>query len=165
MYYPRMYLSYLCKWIFENIKLRFYTFTFINFPFALYKCAPPRELRSVSRGGAFIGRVDALERYAVFEDGDFAEAHLFAFCLFAARYAEDEGEEALRGFRYRLAVGDGAGVEVYPARFFAASWLLLAIFIVGAGAPKGVPRPVVKRIMCAPAAVIAVAETRSLPGP
>ena len=103
---------------FENIKLRFYTFTFINFPFALYKYAPPRALRSVSRGGAFIGRVDALERYAVFEDGDFAEAHLFAFRLFAARYAEDEGEEALRGFRYRLAVGDGAGVEVYPARFF-----------------------------------------------
>ena len=82
------------------------------------KYAPPRALRSVSRGGAFIGRVDALERYAVFEDGDFAEAHLFAFRLFAARYAEDEGEEALRGFRYRLAVGDGAGVEVYPARFF-----------------------------------------------
>lgn len=54
------------------------------------KYAPPRELRSVSRGGAFIGRVDALERYAVFEDGDFAEAHLFAFRLFAARYAEDE---------------------------------------------------------------------------
>lgn len=62
--------------------------------------------------------MDALERYAVFEDGDFAEAHLFAFRLFAARYAEDEAEEALRGFRYRLAVGDGAGVEVYPARFF-----------------------------------------------
>ena len=82
------------------------------------KYAPLRELRSVSRGGAFIGRVDALERYAVFEDGDFAEAHLFAFRLFAARYAEDEGEEALRGFRYRLAVGDGAGVEVYPSGFF-----------------------------------------------
>lgn len=56
------------------------------------KCAPPRALRSVSRGGAFIGRVDALERYAVFEDGDFAEAHLFAFRALAARCAEDEAE-------------------------------------------------------------------------
>ena len=56
------------------------------------KCAPPRALRSVSRGGAFIGRVDALERYAVFEDGDFAEAHFFAFCALAACCAEDEAE-------------------------------------------------------------------------
>ena len=41
----------------------------------------------------------------------------------------------------------------------------MEIFTVGAGAPKGVPRPVVKRIMWAPAAVRSVAETRSLPGP
>ena len=49
--------------------------------------------------------------------------------------------------------------------FLAASWLLVAIFSVGAGAPNGVPRPVLNSTMCAPAAVSAVAETRSLPGP
>ena len=49
--------------------------------------------------------------------------------------------------------------------FFSASGVLVEIFRVGAGAEKGVPRPVENRIMCAPAAVIAVADTRSLPGP
>ena len=41
---------------------------------------------------------------------------------------------------------------------FSASWLFVESFNVGAGAPNGVPRPVVNKIMCAPAAVIAVAD-------
>ena len=49
--------------------------------------------------------------------------------------------------------------------FFYASGVLVEIFRVGAGAENGVPRPVENRIRCAPAAVMAVAETRSLPGP
>ena len=49
--------------------------------------------------------------------------------------------------------------------FFWASGVLVEIFRVGAGAENGVPRPVEKRMRCAPAAVMAVAETRSLPGP
>ena len=45
-------------------------------------------------------------------------------------------------------------------------WLVNAFCgMVGAGAPKGVPRPVVKSTIWAPAAVSAVADTRSLPGP
>ena len=48
--------------------------------------------------------------------------------------------------------------------FFVYRLLLLDIFKVGTGAEKGVPRPVVNKINCAPAAASAVEETRSLPG-
>ena len=41
---------------------------------------------------------------------------------------------------------------------------LVAIFMVGTGDAKGVPRPVVNSTICAPAAASAVAATRSLPG-
>ena len=49
--------------------------------------------------------------------------------------------------------------------FFSKRAVLVEIFTVGAGAPKGVPRPVVNRIKWAPAAMRAVADTKSLPGP
>ena len=45
-----------------------------------------------------------------------------------------------------------------------ASLELVAIFTVGTGDANGVPRPVVKRTICAPAAAQAVEATRSLPG-
>ena len=49
------------------------------------------------------------------------------------------------------------GFSSYSAEF-------VDIFIVGDGALNGVPRPVVKRMSWAPAAVSAVEETRSFPG-
>ena len=48
--------------------------------------------------------------------------------------------------------------------FFAAISLFVAILTVGTGKPHGVPRPVVKRSIVAPLAVIAVDETPSFPG-
>ena len=57
-----------------------------------------------------------------------------------------------------------ASKSIHPF-LFSASRLFVDSFNVGAGAPNGVPRPVVNRIRCAPAAVIAVADTRSFPGP
>ena len=57
-----------------------------------------------------------------------------------------------------------ASKSIHPG-LRAARPLLLAIFTVGAGAPNGVPRPVVNSTICAPAAVSAVADTRSFPGP
>ena len=47
---------------------------------------------------------------------------------------------------------------------FPASLELVAILTVGTGDANGVPRPVVKRTICAPEAAQAVAATRSLPG-
>ena len=41
----------------------------------------------------------------------------------------------------------------------------VAIFTVGTGAPTGVPRPVVNKIICTPAAARFVIATISLPGP
>ena len=47
-----------------------------------------------------------------------------------------------------------ASKSIQPC-FFSASSELLAILIVGTGEAKGVPRPVVNRISCAPAAASA----------
>ena len=88
-----------------------------------------------------------------------------AFCLFSAGNLDHKLQKSLRSIINGLAVSDRTGIEVDPAFFLSASWLFVASFKVGAGAPNGVPRPVVNRIMCAPAAVMAVADTRSLPGP
>ena len=45
-----------------------------------------------------------------------------------------------------------------------ASGVLLAIFTVGTGQPKGVPRPVENSTSCAPDRASAVEATRSFPG-
>ena len=111
-------------------------------------------------------RESQLQHDAVLEDGDLAEAVLLGLGLLTAGNADDQVQQVLCGLvDGLLAVSDDAGVEVDPADFFSASGVLVEIFRVGAGAENGVPRPVEKRMRCAPAAVMAVADTRSLPGP
>ena len=82
-----------------------------------------------------------LQNDAVLEDGDLAEAVLLGLGLLTACNADDQIQQIL------CSLVDG-------------------LFAIGNhGAENGVPRPVENRIRCAPAAVMAVAETRSLPGP
>ena len=102
----------------------------------------------------------------ILEDGNFAEALLLGAGLLAGSNVQHQLVQVSTGFIQRLfAVSNNTGVKIDPSEFFGSSWLLVAIFEGGSGAPNGVPRPVLNKIMWAPAAVRAVAETRSLPGP
>ena len=102
---------------------------------------------------------------AIFEDGNLPEPILLAFGLLAGCNLQHQIKQALGRIGNGLTVGHRAGVEVDPARLLGGQLAVAGDLDGGAGAPKGVPRPVVKSTMCAPAAVMAVAETRSLPGP
>ena len=106
-----------------------------------------------------------LQHNTVFKDGDLAEAFLLGLCLFSAGNLDHKFKKSLCSVIDGLAAAIGPASKSIQPFFLSASWLFVASFKVGAGAPNGVPRPVVNRIMCAPAAVMAVADTRSLPGP
>ncbi len=103
---------------------------------------------------------------AVLEDGDLAEAVLLGLGLLTAatRMTRSSRSFAASWMVFSPSAITPALKSIQPD-FFWASGVLVEIFRVGAGAENGVPRPVENRIRCAPAAVMAVAETRSLPGP
>ena len=107
-----------------------------------------------------------LQNDAVLEDGDLAEAVLLGLGLLTACNADDQIQQILCGLVDGLfAIGDHAGVEVDPAGFLLGQRGVGGDLQGGSRGRERVPRPVEKRIRCAPAAVMAVAETRSLPGP
>ena len=86
--------------------------------------------------------VQKLQHNAILEDGNFAEALLLGAGLLAGSNVQHQLVQVSTGFIQRLfAVSNNTGVKIDPGGFLAASWLLVAIFRVGAGAPNGVPRP------------------------
>ncbi len=86
--------------------------------------------------------------------------------VFPLGYVDDVVEDIFAYLFDCFLAGDyGASVDVDDAGIFFASFVLEATFTTGAiGLPVGVPRPVVKSMMLAPAPASAVVLSTSLPG-
>ena len=124
--------------------------------------------RPLQRSGFFVFNytTNSLQYNAILKDRNLAEALLLGTGLLAGGNIQHQPVQVGAGLIQRaLTIRDHTGVEVDPSLFLGSQLLLVAIFSVGAGAPNGVPRPVLNSTMWAPAAVSAVALTRSLPGP
>ena len=107
----------------------------------------------------------ALQHNTIFKDRNSPVTVFFVFGLLAGSHRYHLIKQALARFGNGFAFRYRTSVEVYPALFALCQRIVGGNFQRGSGAPNGVPRPVVNKTICAPAAVKAVADTKSLPGP